>query len=235
MGSVAVLETSPTRKTLTQQQAIEREFGGPQSKALVTLYKPVYCRFCIVLLEAISWDWLKNDSFAINNANAPYTTTSQPFSNPRAPFESSCYALWSGVLSFWYLYFERRKSTISKNGQIDGPINRVKPHNNQPSSKQVKDTIRKPFLGSTSRWIVVVVSWSFKKFKGVKWNGQCRRVGNMANTEDTYATTSHRTRAWRTGIQSACHALQAGVLSLLYIFTGRNSIGSIEKQQFRHR
>jgi len=56
MGSVAVLETSPTRKTLTQQQAIEREFGGPQSKALVTLYKPVYYRFCIVLLEAISWD-----------------------------------------------------------------------------------------------------------------------------------------------------------------------------------
>ena len=45
MGSVAVLETLPTWKTLTQQQAIEREFGGPQSKALVTLYKPVYCRF----------------------------------------------------------------------------------------------------------------------------------------------------------------------------------------------
>ena len=34
MGSVAVLETWPTRKTLTQQQAIKRELGGPESKAL---------------------------------------------------------------------------------------------------------------------------------------------------------------------------------------------------------
>jgi len=93
MGSVTVFETSPKRKTLMQQQAIERELGGSQSKALVKLYKPVYCRFCIFLLEAVSWDQLKNDSFAINNADAPYTTTSQPFSNPRAPFESSCYAL----------------------------------------------------------------------------------------------------------------------------------------------
>jgi len=56
MGSVAVLETSPTRKTLTQQQAIERELGGPESKALVRLYKLVYCRFCIFLLEEVSWD-----------------------------------------------------------------------------------------------------------------------------------------------------------------------------------
>ena len=85
MGSVAVLETWPTRKTLTQQQAIERELGGPESKALVTLYKLVYCRFCIFLLEEIPLDQLKNNSFAIDNANAPYTTTSQPFSNPRAP------------------------------------------------------------------------------------------------------------------------------------------------------
>ena len=93
MGSVAVLETWPTRKTLTQQQAIERELGGPESKALggpeskalVTLYKLVYCRFCIFLLEEIPLDQLKNNSFAIDNTNAPYTTTSQPFSNPRAP------------------------------------------------------------------------------------------------------------------------------------------------------
>ena len=79
---------SPTRKTLTQQQTIERKLGGPQSKALITLYKLVFCCFFIFLLEEFSWDPLKIDSFAINNANAPYTTKNQPFSNPRAPFES---------------------------------------------------------------------------------------------------------------------------------------------------
>ena len=93
MGTVAMLETLPTRKTLTQQQAIERELQVSESKALVTLYKLVYCRFCIFLLEANSWDQLKNNSFAINNGNAPYTTTSQPFSNPREPFKISYYAL----------------------------------------------------------------------------------------------------------------------------------------------
>ena len=78
---------------ITQQQVIERELGGPRSKALITLYKLVYCCFCIFLLEEFSWDPLKIDSFAINNANAHYTTTSQPVGEPRAPFESSYYVL----------------------------------------------------------------------------------------------------------------------------------------------
>jgi len=68
----------------------------------------------------------------------------------------------------WKDAIRERERATATNTQQDGPSNRVKPHNNQPSSKQAKDTIRKPFLGSTSRWIVVVVSWSFKKFKGVK-------------------------------------------------------------------
>ena len=121
------------------------------------------------------------------------------------------------------------------NTQQDGPSNRVKQHNNQPSSKQAKGTIRKPFLGNTSKWIVVFGSWSWKKFEGVKWNGQCRRVGNIANAEDTYTTTSHRTRAWRAGIESACQALQAGVLSLLYLYTGGSFMALIEIWQFRHQ
>ena len=57
----------------------------------------------------------------------------------------------------------------------------------------------------------------------------------IANTEDTNATTNHRTKAWRAAIESTYHALQAGVLFLFCIFTGRIFMGSIENRQFRHQ
>ena len=74
-------------------------------------YNLVNCPFGILILKEDNWDQLKIDSFAINNA--PFTTTNQPFGNPRTPFEISYYALQSSELSFWYLDFERRLSFSS--------------------------------------------------------------------------------------------------------------------------
>ena len=66
--SVALL---PTRKTLTQQQAIKRELGGPQSQALITLYKLVYCWFCVFLLEEFSSGSIENWQFRHQKRECP--------------------------------------------------------------------------------------------------------------------------------------------------------------------
>ena len=63
-----------------------------------------------------------------------------------------------------FLMLKARVQTLANQQQGQAPL----PHNNQPSSKQAKGTIRKPFLRTTSGWIVVFASLSFKKFEGVK-------------------------------------------------------------------
>ena len=92
-GSVAVLETSPTRKTLPQQPANRSEIQWHHSKALTMHYSRVNCCFGILILKENNQQWARMGKFAISNANAQYTTTSQPFEYPMAPFESAYYAL----------------------------------------------------------------------------------------------------------------------------------------------
>ena len=69
----------------------------------------------IVVSVSLFWKKIINNKvkmgkFAINNANDLYTTTSLPFSNPRAPFGSAYFALQSVLISlFWEKIFNNKQ------------------------------------------------------------------------------------------------------------------------------